>query len=56
MWTLNGHVSYARTFGKPVERAGGIAFRADAGGLTASQGASSNVGRYRFGVTSICRT
>ena len=50
IWTMNGNFSYARTFGKPVERAGGIAFRADAGGLTASQGASSNVGRYRFGV------
>jgi hypothetical protein len=50
MWTLNGNFSYSRTFGKPVERAGGIQLRGDAGGITASQGASSNVGRYRFGV------
>lgn len=50
MWTLNGNFSYSRTFGKPVERAGGVSLRADAGGITASQGASSNVGRYRFGI------
>jgi hypothetical protein len=50
MWTMNGNFSYSRTFGKPVERAGGVSLRADAGGITASQGASSNVGRYRFGV------
>lgn len=50
MWTANGHFSYSRTFGKPVERAGGIQLRGDAGGITASQGAASNVGRYRVGL------
>ncbi|HET7697060.1 MAG TPA: carboxypeptidase regulatory-like domain-containing protein [Vicinamibacterales bacterium] len=47
-WTLNGNFSYGWTFGKPVERAGGISIRSDAGGITASQGAASTQGRYRL--------
>ena len=47
-WTVNGNFSYGWTFGKPVERAGGISIRSDAGGLTASQGAASTQGRYRL--------
>ena len=49
-WTINGNFSYGWTFGKPVERAGGISIRSDAGGLTASQGAASTQGRYRLSV------
>jgi hypothetical protein len=47
-WTLNGNFSYGWTFGKPVERAGGISIRSEGGGLTASQGAASTQGRYRL--------
>ena len=47
-WTMNGNFSYSWMFGKPVERAGGISIRSDAGGLTASQGAASTQGRYRL--------
>jgi hypothetical protein len=47
-WTMNGHFSYGWTFGKPVERAGGIQLRADAGGISAAQGAASTQGRYRL--------
>ena len=47
-WTTNGNFSYGWTFGKPVERAGGINIRSEGGGLTASQGAASTQGRYRL--------
>ena len=47
-WTINGNFSYGWTFGKPVERAGGIQLRGDAGGITASQGAASTQGRFRL--------
>jgi hypothetical protein len=47
-WTMNGNFSYGWTFGKPVERAGGIQLRADAGGISAAQGAASTQGRYRL--------
>ena len=47
-WTMNGNFSYGWTFGKPVERAGGISIRSEGGGLTASQGAASTQGRYRL--------
>ena len=47
-WTMNGNFSYGWTFGKPVERAGGVSISSDARGLTASQGAATTTGRYRF--------
>ena len=47
-WTMNGNFSYSWTFGKPVERAGGIQLRGDAGGISATQGAASTQGRYRL--------
>jgi len=47
-WSLNGNFSYFRTFGKPVSMPGGISIRSDAGGLSASQNATQNVGRYRI--------
>jgi hypothetical protein len=47
-WTMNGNFSYGWTFGKPVERAGGIMLRGDAGGISATQGAASTQGRYRL--------
>jgi hypothetical protein len=47
-WTTNGNFSYGWQFGRPVERAGGVTIRSDAGGLTASQGAASTQGRYRL--------
>jgi hypothetical protein len=47
-WTINGNFNYGWTFGKPVERAGGIQLRGDAGGITASQGAASTQGRFRL--------
>jgi hypothetical protein len=45
---MNGNFSYGWTFGKPVERAGGIMLRGDAGGISATQGAASTQGRYRL--------
>ena len=47
-WTTNGNFSYGWSFGKPVERAGGITLRGDAGGISASQGAATTQGRYRL--------
>jgi hypothetical protein len=47
-WTMNGNFSYGWTFGRPVERAGGIQLRGDAGGISATQGAASTQGRYRL--------
>jgi hypothetical protein len=47
-WTTNANVSYGWSFGKAVERAGGITLRGDAGGISASQGASTTQGRYRL--------
>jgi hypothetical protein len=47
-WTMNGNFSYGWSFGKPVERAGGISIRSEGGGLAASQGAASRAGRYRL--------
>jgi len=47
-WTINGFFSYGWTFGKPVERPGGITFRNEGGALAASQGAASTQGRYRL--------
>ena len=47
-WTLNGFFTYFWQFGKPVERAGGISIRSDAGGLAVSQAAAQSAGRYRL--------
>ena len=47
-WTMNANVSYGWQFGKPVERAGGVQLRGDAGGISATQGASTTAGRYRL--------
>jgi len=49
-WALNGNFSYSRQFGKPVQMPGGVNFRSDGGALTATQGAASSAGRYRFGI------
>ena len=46
--TMNGNFSYGWTFGKPVERPGGISFRSEGGALAASQGAAQTAGRYRL--------
>jgi hypothetical protein len=47
-WNMNAFFSYARNFGRPVERAGGVSIRSEGGALTASQGAASTQGRYRM--------
>jgi hypothetical protein len=47
-WTTNGNFSYGWSFGKAVERAGGITLRGDAGGISASQAAATTQGRYRL--------
>ena len=47
-WTINGFFNYGWTFGKPVERPGGISFRNDGGGLAVSQAAAQSAGRYRL--------
>jgi Carboxypeptidase regulatory-like domain len=47
-WTINGFFNYGWTFGKPVERPGGISFRNDGGGLAVSQAAAQSTGRYRL--------
>ena len=47
-WTTNGNFSYGWSFGKAVERAGGVTIRSDAGGLSASQGAATTQGKYRL--------
>jgi Carboxypeptidase regulatory-like domain len=47
-WTINGFFNYGWTFGKPVERPGGISFRTEGGALAASQGAAQTTGRYRL--------
>jgi hypothetical protein len=47
-WTINGFFNYGWTFGKPVERPGGITFRSDGGALAVSQAANQNAGRYRL--------
>lgn len=46
-WTMNANFSYGWQFGKPVERAGGVQLRGDAGGISATQGAATTAGRYR---------
>jgi hypothetical protein len=46
--TINGFFSYGWTFGKPVERPGGITFRNEGGALAAAQGAAQTTGRYRL--------
>ena len=50
-WTINGFFNYGWTFGKPVERPGGISLRNDGGGLAVSQAAAQSAGRYRLSVT-----
>jgi Carboxypeptidase regulatory-like domain len=50
-WTINGFFNYGWTFGKPVERVGGIAIRSEGGALAVSQGANQNTGRYRLSLT-----
>jgi hypothetical protein len=50
-WTTNGNFSYGWSFGKPVERAGGVTIRSDAGGISAAQGAASTQGRYRLSLS-----
>lgn len=47
-WTTNGNFAYGWSFGKAVERAGGVTIRSDAGGLSASQGAATTQGKYRL--------
>jgi len=47
-WTINGFFNYGWSFGKPVERPGGISFRNDGGGLAVSQAAAQSAGRYRL--------
>ncbi len=47
-WNLNGFFTYSLQFGKPVQRPGGINFRAEGGAMTASQGEASTAGRYRL--------
>jgi hypothetical protein len=47
-WTVNGFFNYGWQFGKPVERAGGISIRSEAGGLAVSQAAAQSAGRYRL--------
>jgi hypothetical protein len=47
-WTLNGNFSYGWTFGKPVERVGGISIRSEGGGMAVSQAAAQSTGRYRI--------
>ncbi len=50
-FTINGFFNYGWSFGKAVERPGGIAFRNDGGGLAVSQAAAQSAGRYRLSVT-----
>lgn len=47
-WTMNGNFSYGWQFGKPVERAGGISIRSEAGGMAVSQTAAQSAGRFRL--------
>jgi hypothetical protein len=47
-FNMNANFSYGWTFGKPVERAGGVTLRGDAGGISASQGAATTTGKYRL--------
>jgi hypothetical protein len=48
-WTINGFFSYGWTFGKPVERPGGISIGAGSGGgLAVSQAAAQSTGRFRL--------
>jgi hypothetical protein len=47
-WNMNGFFSYGWTFGKSVERAGGINIRSEGGGLAVSQAASQSAGRFRL--------
>jgi hypothetical protein len=48
--TLNGFFNYGWSFGKPVERTGGISIRSEGGGLAVSQAAAQSAGRYRLSV------
>jgi hypothetical protein len=48
---MNGFFSYGWQFGKPVQMPGGVRLGSEGGALTATQGAASTAGRYRFGVT-----
>jgi hypothetical protein len=50
-WNMNGFFSYGWQFGKPVQMPGGVRLGSEGGALTATQGAASTAGRYRFGVT-----
>jgi len=45
--TVNGFFTYGWTFGKPVERTGGINIRSEGGGLAVSQAAAQRDGRFR---------
>jgi hypothetical protein len=47
-FNMNANFSYGWMFGKPVERAGGVTLRGDAGGISATQGAATTTGRYRL--------
>ena len=45
---INGFFTYGWSFGKAVERPGGINFRSDGGAIAVSQGAAQSAGRYRL--------
>ena len=47
-WNLSGFFTYGWTFGKPVERTGGISIRSEGGGLAVSQAAAQRDGRFRL--------
>ncbi len=47
-WNLSGFFTYGWTFGKPVERTGGINIRSEGGGLAVSQAAAQRDGRFRL--------
>jgi len=47
-WSMNGFFTYGWTFGKPVERTGGINIRSEGGGLAVSQAAAQRDGRFRL--------
>jgi len=47
-YTLNGNFGYGWTFGKQVERGGGISLRGDGGAISVSQMGSQSQGKYRL--------
>jgi len=47
-WNINGFFTYGWSFGKPVERPGGINLRSEGGAIAVSQGGSQSSGRYRL--------